>query len=182
MKKNLRLKPNETLAEWIARLALHFGWSDEEREAVRDVSITSYTHGSNDAIKVVKRTVVVLAIALLTLTSCTTTKIVEVERVRTDTTYITKQQRDSVWLHDSVLVREKGDTVLLERWHTKYIERQVHDTLYKSKTDSVPVPYPVVKMIEKELSTTQKGLMGVGLLSLMAGFVFVVFRLKKFLP
>ena len=40
-------------------------------------------------------------IALSLLSSCTTTKYIEVEKVRTDTTYITKWQKDSVWLHDS---------------------------------------------------------------------------------
>jgi len=86
---------------------------------------------------------------------CTTTKVVEVERVRTDTTYITKWQRDSVWLHDSIRIAEKGDSVMIERWHTKYVERLQHDTLYQSKTDSIPVPYPVTKLVERELSWWQ---------------------------
>ena len=74
------------------------------------------------------------------LMSCTTTRVVTVERVKNDTTYITKQQRDSIWLHDSIHVTERGDTISIERWHTKYIEREVHDTLYRAKTDSITVP------------------------------------------
>lgn len=124
---------------------------------------------------------VVLALAFL-LFGCTTERIVTVERVRTDTTFITKQQRDSIWLHDSVKVSEKGDTVRIEKWHTKYVERLVHDTLYKSKTDSIPVPYPVVKEVEKKLSATQKGLMTVGLLSLMAAVIGIFVKLKRYLP
>jgi hypothetical protein len=84
-----------------------------------------------------------LFIALLVvgwLTSCTTTKVVTVEKVKTDTTYITKHQRDSVWLHDSINVSEKGDTIRIERWRTKYVSKEVHDTLYQAKHDSVPVP------------------------------------------
>ena len=38
----------------------------------------------------------VLMMIALWLTSCTTTKVVTVEKVKTDTTYITKQQRDSI--------------------------------------------------------------------------------------
>ena len=91
------------------------------------------------------------------LTSCTTTeRVVTVEKVKTDTTYITKHQRDSVWLHDSIRVSEKGDTIRIEKWHTKYIEREVHDTLYQAKTDSVPVPYPVEKIVPAELSWWQQ--------------------------
>lgn len=100
-----------------------------------------------------------LFIALLVvgwLTSCTTTKVVTVEKVKTDTTYITKHQRDSVWLHDSIMVSEKGDTIRIERWRTKYVEREVHDTLYRAKHDSVPVPYPVEKIVPAELSWWQQ--------------------------
>ena len=100
-----------------------------------------------------------LFIALLVvgwLTSCTTTKVVAVEKVKTDTTYITKHQRDSVWLHDSIRVSEKGDTIRIEKWHTKYIEREVHDTLYRAKHDSVPVPYTVEKLVPAELSWWQQ--------------------------
>ena len=85
--------------------------------------------------------VVVFAIVLM-LTSCSP-KVIYVPEVHTDSIYITKHQKDSVWLHDSILVTEKGDTIRVEKWHTKYIERQVHDTCFVTKTDSVAVPYPV---------------------------------------
>lgn len=98
----------------------------------------------------------IILLAVGWLTSCTTTKVVTVEKVKTDTTYITKHQRDSVWLHDSIQVSEKGDTIRIERWRTKYIEREVHDTLYHAKHDSVPVPYPVEKIVPAELSWWQQ--------------------------
>ena len=123
-----------------------------------------------------------MIVALAMLSSCTTTKVVTVEKVKTDTTYITKHQRDSVWLHDSIQVTEKGDTVRIEKWHTKYVEKQVHDTLYQSKTDSIPVPYHVEKLVEKPRSTIEKGLLVVGVLSIMALVVFAAFKIKKFLP
>ena len=119
----------------------------------------------------------ILLSALMMLTSCKHTEYITVEKVRTDTTYISKLQRDSVWLHDSIHVAEKGDTVKIEKWHTKYIEKQIHDTLYKAKVDSVPVPYPVPEYIEKNLTWWQQTrihlanivlyLLGLGLLFLM---------------
>ena len=123
-----------------------------------------------------------MIVALAMLSSCTTTKVVTVEKMKTDTTYITKHQRDSVWLHDSIHVTDKGDTVRIEKWHTKYVEKQVHDTLYRAKTDSIPVPYPVEKLVEKPRSTIEKGLLVVGVLSIMALVVFAAFKIKKFLP
>jgi hypothetical protein len=107
------------------------------------------------------------------LSSCSTTKVVEVERVKTDTTYITKWQRDSVWLHDSIHVTEKGDTVRIERWHTKYVEKQVHDTTYVATHDTIPQPYEVVKEVPAELSWWQRARLWLGNAVLLVVIVFV---------
>ena len=95
-------------------------------------------------------------IAISLLASCKQVEYVTVEKVRIDTTYITKWQRDSVWLHDSIMVTEKGDTVRIERWHTKYVEKQVHDTTYVATHDTIPQPYEVVKEVPAELSWWQR--------------------------
>ena len=121
-------------------------------------------------------------LVLLALCSCTKTEYITVEKVRNDTTYITKHQRDSVWLHDSTFVKVAGDTVWIERWHTKWENHLAHDTIYRSRVDSVPVPYPVTQYVEKPRSKFEKGLMGVGILSLMALVVFIAFKIKRFLP
>lgn len=103
---------------------------------------------------------IVLAFLVSFLTGCTTTKYVEVEKVKTDTVYQSKILKDSVWLHDSVFVKEytKGDTVFRDRdrWHTKFVEKLITDTVYKSRVDSIPVPYPVERkptFKEKALTT-----------------------------
>lgn len=124
---------------------------------------------------------VMIIIALL-FCSCTKTEYITVEKVRTDTTYINKVQRDSIYLHDSTFVKVAGDTVWIERWHTKWQNHLEHDTVYKARTDSVPVPYPVIKEVEKPRSTFEKGIMGVGILSIMALVIFIAFKLKRFLP
>ena len=84
--------------------------------------------------------IVAVAAMLLCLGGCKT-KYVPVERLTTDTLIITKQQRDSIWLHDSVHVTEKqaGDTIFLTttKLHTKYVDRLRIDTIYQAKTDSV---------------------------------------------
>jgi uncharacterized protein YcfL len=122
----------------------------------------------------------VILVAVLMAGCKTKERVVTVEKVRTDTTYITKHQRDSVWLHDSIHVTEKGDTIRIERWHTKYIEKATHDTLYQHKTDSVPVPYPVEKLVERELSWWQQTRMHLGeALLALAGIAVVVFVIKR---
>lgn len=42
--------------------------------------------------------------------------------------------RDSIFVHDSVLVREKADTVFIVRTHTLYRDRQRTDTLWLHDT------------------------------------------------
>ena len=124
----------------------------------------------------------VLLMIALWLTSCTTTKVVTVEKVKTDTTYITKQQRDSIWLHDSIHVTERGDTIRIERWHTKYVEREVHDTLYRAKTDSIPVPYEVIKEVPRKSTWFERIMFCTGIISILCLILFVAKKLERFLP
>jgi hypothetical protein len=125
-----------------------------------------------------------IACALITLfSSCTTTKYVPVIEHHTDTLIQTKVQKDSVFMHDSVEVRIAGDTVTIDRWHTKYISKEVHDTIYQSKTDSVPAPYPVevINEVPAELTTWQRLKMKVGgtaIVICLVAFLIWVWRTK----
>jgi hypothetical protein len=143
-------------------------------------------HGEGCLLSMLSVTFIALAIALmLSFSSCTTTRYVPVEHHTTDTVYQSKLQRDSVWLHDSIHVSEKGDTIRIERWHTKYISKEVHDTLYQSVRDSIPVPYEMIKEVPAKLSSLQTGLMVSGLFAILALILVVVCKLKNkfnFLP
>ena len=113
--------------------------------------------------------------------SCTTERVVTVERVRTDTVMQTKVQRDSVWLHDSTFIKVAGDTVLIERWHTKWQNHLEHDTIYKATHDTIPQPYPVVKEVERPMTKTEKGLMLTGIVSIIFIIIFIVSKVKRYL-
>jgi hypothetical protein len=117
--------------------------------------------------------------------SCTKTEYITVEKVRTDTTYVTKHQRDSVWLHDSIWVTQyqKGDTIFLtsRKWHTKYIESIKHDTTYVATHDTIPQPYPVIKEVEKKLSRRQQMVMTVGSMAIMAALIWFLWWAVKIL-
>jgi len=116
--------------------------------------------------------------------SCTTTKYLPVIEHKTDTVYQNKVKHDSIWQHDSVQIMIKGDSVTIDRWHTKYVSKEVHDTTYISKTDSVPVPYPVEKLVPAELTTWQKLRMNIGTFMIFATLLFAVGWLlkRKLLP
>lgn len=99
---------------------------------------------------------VVIGIVFCILLSSCKTQYVPVETIKTE--YITNTVHDSVYFetikNDSIVIREKGDTIFVDRWHTLYQdrwrERLVTDTLIK--VDSIQVPYPV----EKKLSFWEK--------------------------
>ena len=121
--------------------------------------------------KVIKWLVVwmVTLFVLALLASCRQVEYVTVEKVRTDTTYITKWQKDSVWLHESIHIKERGDTVMIERWHTQWRDRLRVDTIYRETHDTIPQPYPVetIKMVEKELSWWQRLRLWIGNIGLL---------------
>lgn len=119
---------------------------------------------------------------LLLLTGCTTTKYVPVETVRTDTLKVTKYERDSIYIHDSTIVREKGDTMLIEKWHTRWRDRWMHDTVYQSRVDSIPKPYPVTEYVEHKRSKTDWFFIITGIIALIAVIVYAAVKVRKFLP
>ena len=125
---------------------------------------------------------IVCALLTFMLGSCTTTKIIEVQTVKHDTTYVSKVQKDSVWLHDSIYVQKSGDTLLIEKWHTKWKEILQIDTVYQARVDSIPVPYEVTKEVEKKLSWWQQTQMIAGdvLLAVLFGlFCYGIWRIGK---
>jgi hypothetical protein len=92
------------------------------------------------------------------------------------------------------VVNEKHDSTFVDRWHTHYEyikgdtiynidtfyhniykEKQVHDTSYISK--EIPVPYPVEKLVEKELNPWQKATMVLGNLLIFALVGVLVYKL-----
>lgn len=95
-----------------------------------------------------------IATILLTsaICSCRSVRYVPVETVRSDTLYVNRLHRDSIF------VREKGDTVevvltlFVDRWHDRT------DTLRAVSTDNIRVPYPV----EKELTRWEKTKLDIG--------------------
>ena len=91
-----------------------------------------------------------LACLLVTLFfGCKSVKYVPVESVRTDSVYVDRFTRDSVYLRDSVYVNRwiVGDTVFVDKVSVKYLyrDRWRHDTVAVVRRDSVQVPLPVEK-------------------------------------
>ena len=50
-----KIKKDESLAMWRARIADTFNLSDQVQEIIREVSITSYIHGTNVVLDTLKK-------------------------------------------------------------------------------------------------------------------------------
>ena len=126
---------------------------------------------------------VLVGILVCLLISSCKTQYVPVETIKTE--YITNTVHDSVYFetvkNDSIVIREKGDTIFVDRWHTLYQdrwrERLVTDTLIK--IDSIQVPYPVEK---KKLGFWEKARytsLGMVCTAVLAGIVGVALWLRR---
>lgn len=94
----------------------------------------------------------VIVLLLVVFLSGCKTKYIPIEKVvyqnaiKNDTLHTS----DSVFVRDSIYLRQKGDTCYLDRWHEKTVFKNVYMVKVDSflKRDSIQVPYPV----ERELS------------------------------
>ena len=120
---------------------------------------------------------IALAVCAL-LGSCTTTRYVPIIEYHTDTLRQVTVRHDSVMVRDSIHVSEKGDTIRIERWHTRWRDRWHTDTVYIAKTDSVPTPYPVevTKEVPAPLTWWQQTRMHVGGIVI---FLLIIFAVRK---
>ena len=83
------------------------------------------------------------------LSGCRSIEYYPVETVRTDTVYVNRLAVDSVMVRDSIFIHKKGDTVLEHRYHYIYRYKDRVDTLYLARRDTVSVPYPLEKELNK---------------------------------
>jgi hypothetical protein len=94
-----------------------------------------------------------LILATMTLASCKPVKYLPAESVKTE--YHKELVRDSVFLYDSIFVKEKKDTVYIERYRYLYRDKTVRDTALINDTIRIPYPVEIPVEITKPLSGWQ---------------------------
>ena len=96
-----------------------------------------------------------LVLLLLLLSSCKTasnTAIVPVHSATHDTLWLSKVKYDSIYIDRWQRIERKADTVFYDRVKTEFRYRLLRDTVYKTRTDTVPV-VKQVPVIRKERYT-----------------------------
>lgn len=86
---------------------------------------------------------------LSVLYGCATPKVVTIEKVKTEEHTILDYAHDTLIIKDSIYVREKGDTVFVDRWHTR--DRVIETCRVDSFVSVDSIPYPVEVIVEKPI-------------------------------
>lgn len=122
---------------------------------------------------------VFIMLAILMLSACrTSTKIVEVPVEVVKKEYIHDTKIDSVYIRDSVDRWQKGDTLYITKWHTKFKYINKVDTIVK--TDSIPKIVSVEKKVEvNHIYWYQKLLMWLGGITIVLLIIVITYRVKK---
>ena len=119
-----------------------------------------------------------LVLLLLLLSSCKTTStsaIVPVHSVTHDTIFLRKLKYDSVYIDRWQRIEHKADTVFCEKTKTEFRYRLLRDTVYKTRTDTIPVvkQVPVVKK-ERYTPPFTKFLACLGIIALGASVIVLL--------
>lgn len=126
---------------------------------------------------------VFIVITILLFSACRTiTKTIEVpveipvEVVKKE--YIHDTKIDSIYIRDSIDRWQKGDTLYITKWHTKFKYINKVDTIVK--TDSIPKIVPVMKEVEvNHIYWYQKLLMWLGGIAVILLIVVITYKIKK---
>ena len=126
---------------------------------------------------------ILFLLLLLLLSSCKTTStsaIVPVHSATHDTLWLSKVKYDSVYIDRWQRIERKADTVFYDRAKTEFRYRLLRDTVYKTRTDTIPV-VKQVSVIRKERYTPPftKFLACLGIIALGASVCIFLFKFSK---
>ncbi len=125
-----------------------------------------------------KKLLFLAAIATM-LYSCKSVKYIPVETTKIE--YRDKFVKDSIFRYDSVFVKDKGDTLIIERYRYFYKNKIVKDSIFINDTIRVPYPVEVIKQVKAQLTSWQTFQIWCGRLTLFAWLlacIYFVWKLK----
>lgn len=106
-----------------------------------------------------RHTIVFIITICLLLASCSP-RIIERVQVHRDTTYVTAYLRDSVVRRDSIWIKERvaGDTIRITEYRDRWRERvrEVHDTIIRTKCDTIAVQTTIERKVEQPIGWGKK--------------------------
>ena len=125
-----------------------------------------------------KRIILLILIACLALVSCKKIEYVYVPKVQTLTrdSIVTKTQHDSIFI--KVTEKQKNDTIYRDSIVYNFVYR--NDTIKVNRTDSIPYPVEVEKLVEKKLNGYQRTMINLGWVLILSVVGFIGYKGLKF--
>ena len=116
-----------------------------------------------------KRIILFILVACLAFVGCKKIEYVYVPKVQIRDSIVTKLQHDSIFI--KVTEKQKNDTIYRDSIVYNFVFR--NDTIRVNRTDSIPYPVEVEKLVEKKLNGYQRTMIGFGwtLILLMIGYI-----------
>lgn len=121
---------------------------------------------------------IILLTSAIWLSSCRSVQYIPVESVKHDSIYINKVLHDSIYQRDSIYVERKGDTVLIYKDRYLYKYKNLVDTFYVNRVDSIQVPFPVEKKLSR-WETIKYGLVGFAVGVIVLLIINVAGRIRR---
>ena len=121
--------------------------------------------------------IIILLTSAIWFSSCRSIRHIPIETVKHDSIYVSKVLHDSIYQRDSIYVDRKGDTVLIYKDRYLYKYKNLVDTMYVIRIDSIQVPFPV----ERELSWWQSVKVQVGeiAIGIIIGLIIIIALLRR---
>ena len=139
-----------------------------------------------------------LVVAVVVLSSCTTTRYIPVTETRTEHHWHTDsvKERDSTHTERETIIREVDSAAMakygiqmqanqrawlvLQREMENRLRELEHTSANKDTVrDSIPVPYPVTEYIERSRSKFEWVLLAFGVVFIIASLLFIIHKVKK---
>lgn len=130
--------------------------------------------------------IIIPCIMLSLLAGCKSVKYIPVETVRTDSVYVDRYLRDSIYQRDSVYINRwtAGDTIYQDKIVYKYVYRDKvkYDTVAILRSDTVRVPFSVDRELSKweQIRLDVGGLaIGIVIITILIVVGYRMYKLKK---
>ena len=123
-----------------------------------------------------KRIIFLILFASVALVGCKKIEYVYVPQVQIRDSIVTKLQHDSIFI--KVTEKQKNDTIYRDSIVYNFVFR--NDTIKINRTDSIPYPVEVEKLVEKKLNGYQRTMISLGWTFILLIIGYIGYKGLKF--
>lgn len=120
-----------------------------------------------------------LPVLLMASAGCSTVRYIPVERSHADSMAVVHARIDSIAIKDSTTLDRRTDTVRITRWRTETRWHTGHDTVWRTRTDTIRITAPPLRITAKESVWDTMGNVALGICCGLASALFIFRRIRR---